>query len=62
MNRVTELHMEQVDYYTYEGLCSGTNLMYKVDGTQRSSRVPWVATSPSNERDRLENLLKETKQ
>ena len=62
MNRVTELHMEQVDYYTYEGLCSGTNLMYKVDGTQRSSRVPWVATSLSNERDRLENLLKETKQ
>lgn len=58
--RVTDLRIEIVHYTTAEGACTGSNLLYKVDGKPRSSRVPWVAQSAQAESARIERLLERT--
>ncbi|AWY09457.1 hypothetical protein vB_RpoS-V16_21 [Ruegeria phage vB_RpoS-V16] len=58
--RVTDLRIELVHYHAAEGACTGSNLLYKVDGRPSSSRVPWVAQNPAAEAARLEKLLERT--
>lgn len=57
MKRVTDMRIEVVHYLAPEGQCTGSNLMYRVDGTPRSSRVPWVANHPDAEAARIERLI-----
>lgn len=60
--RVTDMRAV-LNHYTFEGKpVTGTNLLYKVDGRPRSSRVPWVVTNPMLEVARIERLLERTNQ
>ena len=60
--RVTNLRSIIVRYYDQGRECVGTNLLYMVDGSPRSSRVNWVVSNPEHEVARLEKLLKVTGQ
>ena len=60
--RVTDLKASVVYYDSPDGPCTGTNLLYKVDGRRCSSRVPYVVSDPQQEVARLERLLERIKQ
>lgn len=53
---ITDMRIVWVDYYAAEGLCRGSNLLYRVNGRPSSSRVPWRATDPAAEVRRIEAL------
>jgi hypothetical protein len=58
--RVTGMKIVPVAYMSAEGLCHGSNLLYRVDGRPRSSRVPWVAQDAGAESARIGRLLERT--
>ncbi len=60
MPKVTDLKIEWVDYLHDGSVVQGSNLTYRVNGQRRSSRVPWVATSPQIEMGRIERLIRTT--
>lgn len=60
--RVKNMRIKIVHYFADGQPCTGSNLMYQVDGSNRSSRVPWVANSIAIETARIEKLLERTGQ
>lgn len=55
-SRSENLRIEHVEYYTVEGRCTATNVMYTVDGSHRSSRFPyWIDINEA--RRRVEKTL-----
>lgn len=54
--RVEGLRIVWVSYWSADGLCHGSNLLYTIDGRPRSSRVPWRATDAAAEARRIEGL------
>ena len=57
MTRVTDMRIKIVHYHADGQKCTGSNLLYKMDGVSCSSRVPWVANNANEEIARVEKLL-----